>query len=340
MDTVTPEVVVNSFTVDFFESLAKNPEEINEKFSPLSSVLFDDFQLGSTSADGEGVLPAFQSWATSIADSKMVVDLVRGAAVYGGVTAFVNFHATNGLVNEFFLLSATLEAVVTFDGTKEFYIRQLTISRVGAVPVEIPSNPPPLPPVPEEEEAVKVPTPAPTPKTAQTPAHPLTPRLEEEVPVQEEAEKEAPAPQPEAGSWKARVSSPVVKGEEHKVMRVAATTVKPATKPAPAARDNTNRRDSPKGPRRQEKRPVKAFGDRLMFNTDGHVEDADIKAALGPLAASLVSLRNVSARGHVFMDFEEGVKAFEELQKGIVLGASKKKVGVYRQKNREEKESA
>lgn len=339
MNSVTPEIVVNSFAVDFFEALAKNPEEINEKFSPLSSVLFDDFQLGSTSAEGERVAQAFQSWATSIAESKMVVDLVRGAAVYGGVTALINFHATNGVLNEFFWLSATLESVASYDTSKEYYIRQLTISRVGAVAVETP-NPPPVPALVEEEPPVKAPTPAPTPKGEQTPAHTQTPRAVEEAPVEVEVEKEAPVPQAEPGSWKARIASIAVKPDETKVLRVAATTVKATAKASPTTHDVANRKDSPKGPRRTDKRPVKAFGDRLMFNTDGHYEDAEIKAALGPLAASLLALRNGSTNGHVFMDFAEGVKAFEELQKGITIGTSKKKVMVYRQKTREARESA
>lgn len=336
MESFSPEVVVNSFAVDFFETLAKNPKKMSEKFSSLSSVLFDDFQLGAASAEGEEVSEAFQRWATAVADSKVIVDLVRGATTYGGMTAFINFHSSNGLMNDFFQMNAILESVVTFDASNAYYIRHLTISRVGAVAVEVPNHPP----TPEvvEEEIVKAPSSAPTPAGERTPAQLETPRAVEAAPV-EEAEPEIQVPPTEPGTWRARMFSPLVKADERKVVRVAATSGTTATKVAAPRREGVIRKDSPKGIRRSEKKPSKAFGDRLMFSTDGPLQDDDIRAALGPLAASLLSLRNVSVKGHVFIDFAEGVKAFEELQKGLFIGASKKKIGVFRQKPRENRDS-
>jgi hypothetical protein len=54
---------------------------------------------------------------------------------------------------------------------------------------------------------------------------------------------------------------------------------------------------------REPKQPRPEIKDRLMFTISMEVTDDDIKAALGPLAKSVASLRNQSKSNRVFVDF-------------------------------------
>lgn len=284
-------------------------------------MILNDFEHG-IKTENSVVSKSFLQWASGVADSKLVVDCVRGSPIYSGVNAFINFHAI-GEMEQHFQLSATLEAVDTYDGKEAFYIRHLTISRVGAVAV--------------------VPPAVPTPK-AITPRAPSVPAAEPAAAPKPEVVPQVAALETGPLNWKERVAGAKASTEApSKCVRVVVSTATAPTKVvAGAASKDSRRKDSPKmkesAPKREKRQP-ESLGDRLMFNIDVHVDDEDIKAALGPLKASLVSLRNNSATGHVFMDFSEGANAYEEMKKNpLVIGKDAKKVSVFRQRPRDGKE--
>lgn len=72
-----------------------------------------------------------------------------------------------------------------------------------------------------------------------------------------------------------------------------------------------------------------------MFSIDFPITDEEIKAAMGAVSASLVSLRNNSDRGHVFMDFAPNIRAFDVIKRAnMTFGPNKTRVNVYRQRAR------
>ncbi|TPP43225.1 hypothetical protein CGC20_6295 [Leishmania donovani] len=245
--------VANAFTVDFVERVAKNAANIADLYGRHATLTVNDFELGISEVHDSYVPIAVQKWAVSLQGSRLRVDSVNAAPLYGGVNVFVTMTAF-GEMQQYYHIVTTLESFQDTYGMDGYYVRHQVIARIGAVTPE--------PPAPE-------PTPA-------------------------AAEKSNSKPK----SWASLVSRAPVKTAEHK--------------------------------------PMRAVGDRLMFNTTGSVTDDEIRAALGPMSAHLVSLRNNSAKGHVFMDFAEKVNVFDELSKAQpVIGVSKVKMSVFRQRARE-----
>lgn len=336
LEMFAPEHIANSFAVDFFETLAKDPSEAVHKFSPFASLVINDFELGVVVNDGASVPEKFQQWAFSLAGKQLVIDVVRGSAVYGGVVAYITFHAVHDY-DEFYHLSATLESSDVLESVENFCIRQLTISRVGAVEVEEQPEPTPEPEAKKEPEVIPVP-PTPERKSVHAPTpKQVTPR-KEVAPTA--AAVAAAASNAEPFSWKARVASPHSNSDEAKCVRVVVGNA--AAKEAAAAPQHKKRASSKEAspPVKREKRVPQPVGDCLMFNVDITVTDEDIRASLGALSKSLVSLRNCSSNGgRVFMDFAAGVQALEEIQASpLAIGAEKKKVSVFRQRTRADRE--
>lgn len=312
--------VANTFAVEFFESLAKSPEALEDMFAPFSVLLINDFELGLGEPSSDA-FNQFRKWAASVVGNKLIVDGVSGSPLYSGVVAYINFHCI-GSMEVFYQMNVILENA---DDYNVFFIRQLTIARVGAVEVEAP------PPAPEPVKPVKEKSVPPTPAAA-------TPQKKaDKSPAKKLQAEAAPAPAPVEGgaasSWKARVASPTQPIDESKCVVVVGGKV-----PSPTpAKESNNRKNSPKKEHpKREKKVSEPVGDRLMFNISTTLQDSEIRAALGPLANSLVSLRNNSFKGYVFMDFAEGVKAFDEMRKNPpCFGPDKKKVNVARQREKE-----
>eukprot|EP00796_Vickermania_ingenoplastis_P006053 gene6053-4353_t len=331
------EQIANAFAVDFFEALVRNPEEICGKFSPMTTLLINDFSMGVVASENQMAAKNFKEWATSLASSKLVVDYVCGSSVYGGVQVYINFHAV-GQLEEFFQMNATLEAVDSYDDVPAFFIRHLILSRVGAVEVEVPPPQPVEPVKPAKEKSIP-PTPKKTPAAEERPIPTKeTPRRAEPAAAAAAAAAAAPKVPEQPSSWKARVASPVTATDETKCVRVVVSAAAPAAAKPSAPKDGAAarpRKDSPKEYPKRERKPAEAIGDRLMFNAEGVAQDSDIRAALGPLGVHLVSLRNNSRNnGLVFMDFVAGVKVLDELRKTPMI-VCEKKVSVFRQRPRE-----
>ncbi|TPP45860.1 hypothetical protein CGC21_36255 [Leishmania donovani] len=293
--------VANAFTVDFVERVAKNAANIADLYGRHATLTVNDFELGISEVHDSYVPIAVQKWAVSLQGSRLRVDSVNAAPLYGGVNVFVTMTAF-GEMQQYYHIVTTLESFQDTYGMDGYYVRHQVIARIGAVTPE--------PPAPEPTPAAAEKSKSPTPEPEAAPAQPAPkPEAAEEpasaaAPAELEDEEEKPAPAPVSSkpkSWASLVSRAPVKTAEHKPMRVVAHE-----------------------------------GDRLMFNTTGSVTDDEIRAALGPMSAHLVSLRNNSAKGHVFMDFAEKVNVFDELSKAQpVIGVSKVKMSVFRQRARE-----
>ncbi|CAG9578548.1 conserved hypothetical protein [Leishmania major strain Friedlin] len=332
--------VANAFTVDFVERVAKNAANIADLYGRHATLTVNDFELGISEVHDSYVPIAVQKWAVSLQGSRLRVDSVNAAPLYGGVNVFVTMTAF-GEMQQYYHIVTTLESFQDTYGMDGYYVRHQVIARIGAVTPEPPA-PEPTPAAAEKSEAPKKSKP-PTPEPEAAPAQPAPkPEAAEEpasaaAPAELEDEEEKPAPAPVSSkpkSWASLVSRAPVKTVEHKPMRVVAHEggKKPTTEPAATtAAAPASKRLPPR-----ERKASEAVGDRLMFNTTGIVTDDEIRAALGPMSAHLVSLRNNSAKGHVFMDFAEKVNVFDELSKAqLVIGTSKMKMSVFRQRARE-----
>ncbi|KAG5472531.1 hypothetical protein LSCM1_03932 [Leishmania martiniquensis] len=332
--------VANAFTVDFVERVAKNASNLADLYGRHATLTVNDFELGISEVFDDYAPIAVQKWALSLQGSRLRVDSVNAAPVYGGVNVFVTMTAF-GEMQQYYHIVTTLESFQDTYGMDGYYIRHQVIARIGAVAPEPPA-PEPASAAAETQDAPKNSKSAtPEPEAAPAQSEPKSEAAEEPAPAaapgQSEEEEEKPAPAPVSSkpkSWASLVSCAPVKTAEHKPVRVVAHEggKKPGLEPtAPAAAASTSKRPPPR-----ERKVSESVGDRLMFNTTGSVTDEEIRAALGPMAAHLVSLRNNSAKGHVFMDFAEKVSAFEELSKAQpVIGASKIKMSVFRQRARE-----
>ncbi|CBZ28989.1 conserved hypothetical protein [Leishmania mexicana MHOM/GT/2001/U1103] len=326
--------VANAFTVDFIERVAKNAASIADLYGRHATLTVNDFELGISEVHDSYVPIAVQKWAVSLQGSRLRVDSVNAAPLYGGVNVFVTMTAF-GEMQQYYHIVTTLESFQDTYGMDGYYVRHQVIARIGAVTPE--------PPASELTPAAVEKSEAPAPESEAAPAQPAPkPEATEEpapaaAPAESEEEEEKPAPTPVSSkpkSWASLVSSAPVKAVEHKPMRVVAHEggKKPTAEPAATAAAAP----APKRLPLRERKASEAVGDRLMFNTTGSVTDEEIRAALGPMSAHLVSLRNNSAKGHVFMDFAEKVNVFEELSKAQpVIGASKVKMSVFRQRARE-----
>ncbi|KAG5498811.1 hypothetical protein JKF63_03100 [Porcisia hertigi] len=326
--------VANAFTVDFVERVAKNAANIVDLYGSHCTLTVNDFELGISEVHDSYVPLAVQKWAVSLQGSRLRVDSVSAASLYGGVNVFVTLTAF-GEMQQYYHITTTLESFQDTYGMDGYYIRHQVIARIGAVATEPPA-PEPTPAVVEKSEVPKKSKSA-TPEPQQESQQEVAEKPAAAAAPAELAEEGKPAPSPVSSkpkSWASLVSGAPVKAAEHKPVRVVAheggkkSTPEPV---APAAAAPVSKRPPPR-----ERKASEALGDRLMFNTTGSVTDDEIRAALGPMSAHLVSLRNNSAKGHVFMDFAEKVRVFDELSKSQpLIGASKVKMSVFRQRARE-----
>ncbi|AIO00527.1 RNA-binding protein, putative [Leishmania panamensis] len=332
--------VANAFTVDFVERVAKNTANIADLYGRHATLTVNDFELGISEVCDDYVPIAVQKWVVSLQGSRLRVDSVNAAPLYGGVNVFMTMTAF-GEMQQYYHIVTTLESFQDTYGIDGYYVRHQVIARIGAVAPERPV-PEPTSALAEQPEAAKKSKPA-TPEPDAVPAaQEPKPEVTEEpasaaTPAELEAGEAKPASAPVSSkpkSWASLVSRAPVKIAEHKPVRVVAHEggKKPTPEPsAPAATTPASKRPPPR-----ERKASETVGDRLMFNTTGSVTDEEIRAALGPMSAHLVSLRNNSAKGHVFMDFAEKVNVFDELVKTqLVIGASKVKMSVFRQRARE-----
>ncbi|KAK7195474.1 RNA-binding protein 42 (RNA-binding motif protein 42) [Novymonas esmeraldas] len=338
--------VANAFTVEFIERVAKGAASVADFYGRQVTLTVKDFVLGISEVHDADVPLAVQKWAASMQGSRLRVDSVNAAPIYGGVNVFVALTAV-GEMEQYYHIATTLESFRDMYGIDGFYIRHQVIARIGAIVPEPTPAPTPAPAAPEKQEApTKSKSKSATPEPEAAPAQP-EPEAQPE-PVEEPAapaaapekaaeEKSAPAAVAASGkpkSWASLVSRAPVKAAEHKPVRVVAHEGGKKATPEPAAQAPAS--PAAKRPPPRERKPLDAVGDRLMFNTTGSVTDEEIRGALGSMNAHLVSLRNNSAKGHVFMDFAEKVDALAELSKSQpLLGASKVKMSVFRQRARE-----
>ncbi|KPI87028.1 hypothetical protein ABL78_3893 [Leptomonas seymouri] len=341
--------VANAFTVDFVERVAKSSANLAEVYGRRTTLTINDFELGISEMSDSDVPLAVQKWAASLQGSHLRVDSVNAAPIYGGVNVFITLTAF-GELQQYFHIATTLESYQDTFGMDGFYVRHQVIARIGAVAPEAPAVPEATPaveekpaaePVEEKPKKTITPEPEPTPETADEPVA-ASGAAEVEKHEEEAAQQPAAAasPAPSSGkpkSWASLLAHAPAKVAEHRPVRVVAheagdkkETASPK-KGAPAPKEAAVKRPAP----RERKAPEPA-GDRLMFNINGTVTDEEIRTALGSMATHLLSLRNNSAKGHVFMDFSDSVAAFDELSKAQpVIGASKLKMSVFRQRPRD-----
>ncbi|KPA83429.1 putative mitochondrial hypothetical protein [Leptomonas pyrrhocoris] len=350
--------VANAFTVDFVERVAKNAANLAELYGRRATLTINDFELGISEMTDGDVPMAVQKWASSLLSSRLRVDSVNAASVYGGVNVFLTLTAF-GELQQYFHITTTLESYQDTFGMDGFYIRHQVIARIGAVAPEAPPAPEPTPaveekpaaaakktpaPEPAEEKPKKTPTPEPqpeaTPESTEEPAAAPTPAKEEAVHEEEAAQQTAAAAAPSSAkpkSWAALLSHPPAKPSEHRPVRVVAREAGEKKETAlPKKEAAAPREAAVKRPAPRERKAPEPVGDRLMFNITGAVTDEEIRTALGAMATHLVSLRNNSAKGHVFMDFAENVAVFDEISKAQpVIGGAKLKMNVFRQRPRD-----
>lgn len=354
----TAQQVANSFVTEFFERLAKNPTDLVEMYGHHCALHINDFEMGNTEAYDTEVPQAFQKWAAIVQGSQLCVESVSAAPVHGGVNVFVSASAMGAEQQQYFQMMTSLEAYSGFT-VEGFYIRHQTISRIGAMAV--------MPPTPVPEPAVEVetaPAPSPAPVAGKEKKEKTTPKAsalpmdsanveEKPAPIQEsmeeapkaeekpasavEQKEEKPAAPAKPKSW-ASLASSAAKGpiDQSKPIRVVAHDGAAAAAQRPAAPVEHKEEKAPaKELVKREKKSPELVGDRLMFNVSITVSDEDIKTALGAAAAHLVSLRNNSGRGHVFMDFAEGYNAIDELRAiNPTLGPNRTRLCLYRQHSR------
>jgi chemotaxis protein histidine kinase CheA len=347
--------VANAFAVDFVERVAKNSANLAELYGRRATLTINDFELGISEVSDSDVPLAAQKWATSLQGSRLRVDSVNAAPIYGGVNVFLTLTAF-GALQQYFHIATTLESYQDTFGMDGFYIRHQVIARIGAVAPEAPAAPAvpePTPVVEEkpkktpaserqpEEKPKKMPAPEPQPEPTPEPAAAAAPAAEPE-----QAEAEAPqqaaaaAPAPSSAkpkSWAALLSHAPAKTAEHRPVKVVAREAGEKKEAAAPKKEAAAPKEAPaKRPAPRERKAPEPVGDRLMFNITGAVTDDEIRAALGDMASHLVSLRNNSAKGLVFMDFAEHVAAFDEITKAQpVIGAAKLKMSVFRQRSRD-----
>lgn len=346
--------VANAFTVDFVERVAKNQANLAELYGRSATLTINDFELGISEVSDADVAMAAQKWAASLQGSRLRVDSVNAAPVYGGVNVFLTLTAFGDL-QQYFHIATTLESYPGTIGMDGFYVRHQVIARIGAVVPEPPAAPEPTPAAPEAP-AAKTPTPEPAAATpepqpeavpepaeetaAAAPAEEAPHAAEEPQQAEESAAPAAPAAPAKPKSWAALVSSaPSKAAAAHRPVRVVSREAG-EKKEAPAAAAKKEavapKEAAAKRPAPRERKAPEPVGDRLMFNINGAVTDEEIRAALGAMAPHLVSLRNNSAKGHVFMDFAANVEVLDELVKAQpVIGAAKLKMAVFRQRPRD-----
>ncbi|RNF25935.1 putative RNA-binding protein [Trypanosoma conorhini] len=365
---LTPQEVACQFVPAFFERLASNPAELAEMYGPNSSLTIVDFVYGTTEVRNGDVPRAVEQWSQILQGCEMCVESYSAVPLYGGVSVYVTAFAESKSTRHYFQFVNILESYNTGAyGSEAYFIRHQIVMRPGSAEKEQPE--PEVKPQPEPKLEV-------SPEPAEEAAAPSTrPAAEEEAKKEvavevsgevaaEAAEKKtdtvepaaaAPAQrQPPAASAKpkswASLASAQPKGEHRQPLRVVvpenggnadAAEVNAPVKPTQTEQRHVasssaaavgGQKPSTKAPRP----PAAPIGDRLMFNIDYAVSDEEIKEALGPLAAHIVSLRNNSSNGHVFLDFSDKENVMDALKANPpAIGTRKTRVNIYRQRTRQ-----
>lgn len=299
-----------------------------------------------------------------IARKAVVIEDVAANTISAGVTAVVTFSSVS--------VSGTFTVVLEHVDDETYFARDVTVCLTAVAEVPAPVVETSTTPVAAEEQPIAaaepevvaaveeaapvvveaaVAAPAATSTKGRkgkkaaapvaTPAAPVAQVATEEAveaPVQAEAPAvvETPAPAPAAApvapaaptgpkSWATLARTPA-----SAPTAVAPVKVRPPGAEAPVeavvpavATKEAKSKPSEAAPRVE---------DRLMFTIQGEVSDDDIKAALGPLSKSMVSLRNQSSQCRVFLDFSVAT-AFDTLSSAsITIGGFPVKFQRQRQK--------
>nr|CCC91132.1 conserved hypothetical protein [Trypanosoma congolense IL3000] len=344
----TPTEVACKFIPAFFEDLATNPENLSKMYGTESTVMFVDFDCGTKQVSGSDISPSLVQWSHILKDCDLCVESYSAFPLYCGVSVYATLVAETATTRHYFQFITILEQCPTGDyRPMSFYIRNQVIMRPGAV---------------EKEQASagnlsasgdKVEEEHPQPEVAEVPAAREDTRCspagksESRDRTSPDAASTIPDDKPSAGArpktW-ASLAGAALKGEQRpiKVISHQGPAVKAANKPVSPpskvpAQPDARKQVSPKRGTKAANSSSEPLGDRLMFSIKQKVTDQEIMAALGQYSSRVVSLRNNSANGHVFLDFSgnegdilEGLKS-----NTLIIGAGKNRVSIYRQKPRE-----
>jgi hypothetical protein len=142
--------------------------------------------------------------------------------------------------------------------------------------------------------------------------------VEKPAPAPEVAAPVAPAVPTGPKSWATLARKPAGPAAPSAPVVVRPPSAAAVEQPSPAAAPKETVKEAPKEPR-EPRQPKPEIKDRLMFTIPTEVSDDEIKAALGAISKSIVSLRNQSKNNRVFIDFSVDT-AFDALNAaGIVL---------------------
>ncbi|KAH9579807.1 hypothetical protein LSM04_002075 [Trypanosoma melophagium] len=360
---LTPQEVACNFIPAFFERLVSKPAELAEMYGPQSTLVVVDFENGTTEVTGAEIPQTVEQWASILRGYELTVENYLAAPVYGGVNMYVTMKAESNVAWHYFHFVTTLESYSAGAyGAEAYYIRHQIIMRPGAAEKEqtvVEHTPEPEHKVEEsllQEPAVENPVEAAveqqneeevvesavdTNATAATELTTPTPTPAATTTTNDNSNTAAPQRTPAAPKSWASLASSAPKGEQRQPLKVTSheNGVNNETVEAPSAKSAQQQEQqapSPKTHTKAPRAPTQAIGDRLMFNIDYAVSDEDIKVAFGRVAANIVSLRNNSANGHVFIDFSDKEKVFDTLKSNPpMVGARKTRVNIYRQRTRQ-----
>ncbi|PBJ80932.1 RNA-binding protein 42 [Trypanosoma cruzi cruzi] len=376
---LTSQEVACQFIPAFFERLASNPAELAEMYGPNSSLTIVDFVYGTTEVRNEDVPRAVEQWAQILQGCELCVESYSAVPLYGGVSVYVTMFAESKTTRHYFQFVNILEAYgAGAYGSEAYFIRHQILIRPGSAETEqpepevTPDQEPKLEVSPEAVESSALLTSrsatdeerkeqqqqkknttvvglqAAAVAAAATPDKTAAVESETAATVQRQ---QPPVPS-KPKTW-ASLASAQPKGEQRQPLRVIipengvnadATEVHAPAKPTQTEQRHTSSSaggaGATKPPAKFPRSPAVSIGDRLMFNIDYEVSDEEIKTAFGPLAANIVSLRNNSANGHVFLDFSDKEKVMDIIKANPpTVGARKTRVSIYRQRTRQQGEN-
>jgi hypothetical protein len=349
--------VTATFAATFFELLASQQyvqlgrmflvDSASEENSTFTLV---DKSGALSVACGSEISSALAVSFAALARKQVVVEDVAATTVSAGISGTITFSSE--------LLQGQVTVLLEHCDDETYFVRTLatSVSAVAAsAPVEVAATAevavPAEAPVAEEEpvqaaveEPVVVSPPAKgkgkgkkvAPKAAAVPepapvvvvAEPEVVTVVVDEPVVE-AVVEKPAPAPEVApvapaaptgpkSWATLARKPAGPAAPSAPVVVRPPSAAAIEQPSPAAAPKETVKEAPKEPR-EPRQPKPEIKDRLMFTIPTEVSDDEIKAALGAISKSIVSLRNQSKNNRVFIDFSVDT-AFDALNAaGIVL---------------------
>ncbi|RNF11319.1 putative RNA-binding protein [Trypanosoma rangeli] len=340
----TPQEVACQFIPAFFERLASNPADVAEMYDSNSSLTIVDFVYGTTEVRNGDVPRAVEQWSQILQGHEMCVENYSAVPLYGGISVYVTMFADSKTTRHYFQFVNILESYNTGAyGSEAYFIRHQIVMRLGSAEKEQPE--PEVKPQPEpklevssepveatvapacpsavEEEGNKEQSQPKKDATMEVPEAAAEVTSEEKTAADEPAaaapvQRQPPATSSKPKSW-AILASAQPKGEQRQPLRVVVpenggnadaaevnAPVKPTqTEQRHVASSSAAAAGAQKSSAKAPRPPAAPIGDRLMFNIDYAVSDEEIKTAFGPLAAHIVSLRNNSANGHVFLDFSD-----------------------------------